>query len=245
MPTLFPQPLVPATTNSAYNAADAAFYLVIGPGHVSAHPLQVTSPGRISPPLPPSYPIPSQVSHPAFPMPLGQADHVATIQVVPSLSPSGRNQDSLGGEKYEEEGGYRYPARRDGDGRAKSPPSRPFFAGTLRMTRSSQEQTPERQVRESRLARFFSAVFRMPFRRQTVQQHTVREPQLPTFPCRYPECLASVRGDVAARLGGFCGDTHMWMAIHEGIATHCPRCQQRVCPEGKNFCSAQCANGHA
>jgi hypothetical protein len=40
MPTLFPQPLVPATTNSAYNAAEAAFYLVISPGQVSAYPPQ-------------------------------------------------------------------------------------------------------------------------------------------------------------------------------------------------------------
>jgi hypothetical protein len=180
-------------------------------------------------------------------LPLRQADHVATIQVVPSLSPSGSNQDSLGGEKYEEDGGYRYTARRDGNVRVKSPPSRPFFAGSLRMTRPSQQQTPARQARESRLARFFLAVFRMPrpFRRQTVQQHTVREPQLPTSPCRYPECPTPVGGDLPARLGGFCCDTHMWMAIHEGIATHCSRCQQRVCPEGRNFCSAQCANGHA
>ena len=119
-------------------------------------------------------------------------------------------EDSLGGEKYEDSNGDSLSMR------AKSPPTRPFFAGSFRMTRESQQQTPQaaRQVRESRLARFFSAVFRVPrpFRRQQTvqQQYTVREPHMPMFPCRYPECLASVRGDAAARLGGFCSDTHMW-----------------------------------
>ncbi|KAH9169656.1 hypothetical protein EDB89DRAFT_1983538 [Lactarius sanguifluus] len=69
---------------------------------------------------------------------------------------------------------------------------------------------------------------------------------LPTsFPCRFPGCLALVTSDVVARLGGFCSNSHMQLAIHNGLAIRCPRCQQRVCPEGLKYCSRQCANGPA
>ncbi|KAH8979755.1 hypothetical protein EDB92DRAFT_1902972 [Lactarius akahatsu] len=98
---------------------------------------------------------------------------------------------------------------------AKSPPSRSFFSRTKR-----------------------------PSRKQTLE-YPVREPKLDTYPCRFPKCPASVKSDVAARLGGFCCDTHMLLAIHNGIAMRCSRCQQRVCPEGSKYCSGQCANGPA
>ncbi|KAI9452382.1 hypothetical protein BJY52DRAFT_936078 [Lactarius psammicola] len=108
-----------------------------------------------------------------------------------------------------------HPESHDGDVRAKGPPSRSYSSGGSRTGRSS--------------------------RRQTVAP-PVREPQLPTFPCRHPECIALVTSDVSARLGGFCSNTHMWMAIHDGIATQCSRCKQRVCLEGWKYCSAECAN---
>ena len=76
-----------------------------------------------------------------------------------------------------------YPENHDGDVRAKGPPSRSFFSGGSKTRGSSRRQTVELPVRES---------------------------QLPTYPCRFPGCTASVRSDVAARLGGFCCDTHMW-----------------------------------
>ncbi|KAH9005404.1 hypothetical protein EDB86DRAFT_1441050 [Lactarius hatsudake] len=98
---------------------------------------------------------------------------------------------------------------------AKSPPSRSFFSRTKR-----------------------------PSRKQTLE-YPVREPKLDIYPCRYPGCPAPVRSDVAARLGGFCCDTQMLLAIHNGIAMRCSRCQQRVCPEGSKYCSGQCANGPA
>jgi hypothetical protein len=66
--------------------------------------------------------------------------------------------------------------------------------------------------------------------------------QAPIFPCRLPGCQVPIPSDIATRHGGFCCDTHMWMAVHNGIATQCPRCQ-RVCPEGQRFCGASCANG--
>jgi len=72
----------------------------------------------------------------------------------------------------------------------------------------------------------------------------VRPPQQATFRCRLPECQVSITGEVAARLSGFCCDNHMWTAIERPIATLCPGCNQRACPEGKAFCSAECANWH-
>jgi len=70
--------------------------------------------------------------------------------------------------------------------------------------------------------------------------------QLPTSRCRYHGCHAPVGGDVAVRLGGFCSDAHMSLAIHNGTATQCHRSHcQRVCPVGSEYCSAPCANGQA
>ncbi len=89
-------------------------------------------------------------------------------------------EDDSDDEEYEDDRGY--PVKHDGDVLAKSPPSHPFFSGVFRMPR--------------------------PFRNQTLE-HPVQEHQLATFPCRLPRCPASVRSDVAARLGGFCCDTHM------------------------------------
>jgi hypothetical protein len=76
-----------------------------------------------------------------------------------------------------------FPAMQDGDGLAWSPPNLPFSGGGFKWPRPSRKQ--ERTVRESHLP-------------------------VPTIRCRYPGCQASVRSDVAARLGGFCCDTHMW-----------------------------------
>ena len=107
-------------------------------------------------------------------------------------------------DKYEGDSGYRYPKVHV---LAKSPPSRPFFSGAFRTTRPSQHP-----ARKSRLAKFFSEIFRKPRPSRTrTLEHTVREPQpAGTFRCRYPECRAPIRSDEAARLGGFCCDTHMW-----------------------------------
>ena len=164
-------------------------------------------------------------------MPLGQANHVTAIQVAPpsfpdtphsavsglaQTAPYGRRNRACiplanGGasgvendDKYEDERAYRYPAMHDDNMLAKSPPSRPFFSGAFpaRVTRPSQQQTLTRTTRESRLAKFFSAAFRIP--------HPSRKDTLATFPCRYPKCSASVRSDEAVRLGGFCCETHMW-----------------------------------
>ncbi|KAH9021555.1 hypothetical protein EDB85DRAFT_2278409 [Lactarius pseudohatsudake] len=63
------------------------------------------------------------------------------------------------------------------------------------------------------------------------------EPQNATSPCRLPECAYLITVAVAARLGGFCSDSHMWTAINWGIATLCPRCKGRACPEGRALCS--------
>ncbi|KAH9025118.1 hypothetical protein EDB85DRAFT_1984976 [Lactarius pseudohatsudake] len=82
-----------------------------------------------------------------------------------------------------------------------------------------------------------------PAPREQAQTYSVLDPQLDTYDCRYPGCTALVRSDEAARLGGFCCDTHMLMAIHNGIAIRCSGCQQRVCPEGTKYCSGQCATG--
>jgi len=60
---------------------------------------------------------------------------------------------------------------------------------------------------------------------------------LPQEPCRFHGCSALVISDPEARLGGFCGDLHMWKAIHNGLAVQCPRCQ-RVIPLGRNYCPA-------
>ncbi|KAI9452875.1 hypothetical protein BJY52DRAFT_891451 [Lactarius psammicola] len=68
-------------------------------------------------------------------------------------------------------------------------------------------------------------------------------PQNSTSRCRLPDCQASITDAVAARLGGFCCDSHMWIAIHSGIASLCPECKRRACPEGQTFCSAECAKG--
>ena len=110
---------------------------------------------------------------------------------------------------------YRHPAKHDGKVLAKSPPSRPIFSGPLRTTsRSSKQQTLGHPARgsSSRLAKFFSTLFRMPGPSRKLEW-TVRESQPPTFRCRYPECAAPVRSDEAARLGGFCCDTHMWLVV--------------------------------
>jgi hypothetical protein len=71
----------------------------------------------------------------------------------------------------------------------------------------------------------------------------VRLPQQATFRCRLPECQDSITGDIAARLSGFCCNSHMWSAIEHDIATLCSVCNGRACPEGKAYCSAECANG--
>ncbi|KAH9169202.1 hypothetical protein EDB89DRAFT_1986239 [Lactarius sanguifluus] len=64
------------------------------------------------------------------------------------------------------------------------------------------------------------------------------EPQSATSPCRLPKCPYLITVAVATRLGGFCCDSHMWAAINSGIATLCPRCKRRACPEGQALCSA-------
>ncbi|KAH9054541.1 hypothetical protein EDB87DRAFT_103586 [Lactarius vividus] len=63
------------------------------------------------------------------------------------------------------------------------------------------------------------------------------ESQGTTCCCRLPECHYFVPEAVAARLGGFCCNSHMWSAINRGIATLCPRCKNRACPEGQALCS--------
>ncbi|KAI9452874.1 hypothetical protein BJY52DRAFT_891414 [Lactarius psammicola] len=62
-----------------------------------------------------------------------------------------------------------------------------------------------------------------------------------TFLCRW--CQAPTTDAIAARYGGFCSDGHMLIAIHNRIATRCPICQERACPELLAFCSAACAKG--
>jgi hypothetical protein len=62
----------------------------------------------------------------------------------------------------------------------------------------------------------------------------------PIFRCR--RCLASITGEIAARFSGFCCDSHMWAAIHDRTAMLCPGCKVRACPEGRTYCSAECAN---
>ncbi|KAH9169668.1 hypothetical protein EDB89DRAFT_1983625 [Lactarius sanguifluus] len=69
------------------------------------------------------------------------------------------------------------------------------------------------------------------------------KPELATSRCRLPECGATITGDVAAPLSGFCSQRHMQSAINMGIATPCPKCGIRACPEGQTSCSAaDCAN---
>jgi len=211
------------------SAEGAAFYLVLGPAQGPAHPPNFPSPGITHSPLPPPYPFLPQ-SYPASsyqaiqgaPQPSPSyysrepdATHVLSHSVVSGaaqISPARQRNQ----DDSDDEDDSVCPAMHNGDSLlAKSPPNLPFFSGGFKLPRLSRKQTLE---------------------------HPVREPELPTFPCRHPECPASVRSDVAARLGGFCCDNHMWMAIHNGIATKCPRCQ-RVCPEGSKYCSARCANG--
>ncbi|KAH9014360.1 hypothetical protein EDB83DRAFT_2441410 [Lactarius deliciosus] len=69
------------------------------------------------------------------------------------------------------------------------------------------------------------------------------KPEPATSRCRLPECGATITGDVAARLSGFCSHRHMQSAINMRIATPCPKCGIRACPEGRTSCSAaDCAN---
>jgi len=259
-PPPFPQPLV-----SASSATGTAFYLVMSPAQGSTHPLQIPIPGRTPFPPPPTFPMPpgqaNHVTPSSLPSYHWQALH-STVSELAQTAPDSRGRNPAcvpsiespcqtavrasaaeDDNKYEvDDGGYRYPATM----LTKSPPSLPFFSGTSRFrTTCPSQQQHTLGARESRLTKFFSAVFRKPrpSRRTHTPEHTVREPRLAAFRCRYPGCTDSVRSDEAARLGGFCGDTHMWRAIYEGIAQQCPRCLQRVCPEGWNFCSAWCANG--
>ncbi|KAH9054542.1 hypothetical protein EDB87DRAFT_1646735 [Lactarius vividus] len=69
------------------------------------------------------------------------------------------------------------------------------------------------------------------------------KPEPATSRCRLPECGATITGDVAARLSGFCSHRHMQSAINMRMATPCPKCGIRACPEGQTSCSAaDCAN---
>ncbi|KAH9026638.1 hypothetical protein EDB84DRAFT_1501383 [Lactarius hengduanensis] len=69
------------------------------------------------------------------------------------------------------------------------------------------------------------------------------KPEPATSRCRFPECGATITGDVAARLSGFCTHRHMQSAMNMRIATPCPKCGIRACPEGQTSCSAaDCAN---
>lgn len=68
----------------------------------------------------------------------------------------------------------------------------------------------------------------------------VQLPQRTTFICRLPGCQQSPAVESATRFGGFCGDSHMWLAMRDGVATQC-RCKRWACPEGQAFC-ASCAN---
>ncbi|KAH8979749.1 hypothetical protein EDB92DRAFT_333596 [Lactarius akahatsu] len=76
------------------------------------------------------------------------------------------------------------------------------------------------------------------------------KPELATSRCRFPECEATVTGDVAARLSGFCSHRHMHFyssirsAMNMHIATPCPKCGIRACPEGQTSCSDQDSNTH-
>ncbi|KAH9005415.1 hypothetical protein EDB86DRAFT_2877939 [Lactarius hatsudake] len=75
---------------------------------------------------------------------------------------------------------------------------------------------------------------------------TARE-QASTVPatshCRLPECGATITGDVATRLSGFCSHRHMQSAMNMRIATPCPKCGIRACSQGQTSCSAaDCAN---
>ncbi|KAI9443918.1 hypothetical protein H4582DRAFT_1045212 [Lactarius indigo] len=62
--------------------------------------------------------------------------------------------------------------------------------------------------------------------------------------CRLPECGKEITGEVAERLGGFCGHSHMETGICDRIATLCPGCNRRACPEGQEFCS-ECTEGQS
>ncbi|KAH9053044.1 hypothetical protein EDB87DRAFT_1654922 [Lactarius vividus] len=232
----FPQPSISAGANPPSSEGVAAFYLVVNSAQGPTYHSNAPSPRRTPSPQPP----PSQLLQPSshtlnFPMP-----SVPVIQVAPQHSPgyhleapdipyslshsgvSGATQtwtppahQRNQDDSSDEEIYEEDEAFRNAGLLSKSPPSRSFFTRTTR-----------------------------PSRKQTLE-HPVREPKLDTYPCRFPQCPAAVKSDVAARLGGFCCDTHMLLAIHNGIAMRCSRCKQRVCPEGSKYCSGQCANGPA
>ncbi|KAF8267024.1 hypothetical protein EI94DRAFT_1731557 [Lactarius quietus] len=235
----FPHPAFPAgTMNRSLSAQGAAFYLVPGRAQGSTHTLNVPSPRRTPSPMPSPLPYSSQQSlHPAFPMPPGQdfqvarqpspnyssrepvTPHLQSYSMVsgPAHSPA-TYQRNLDDSDDEIYDDAEGSATHNGELLAKSPPTRSIFSG-FSLSRPSRRQTVDRPVQRA---------------------------QLPSSPCRFPECQASVRSDVAARLGGFCCDSHMRSAIYNGLATQCPRDRcQRVCPAGSTFCSAQCANGRA
>ncbi|KAH9005400.1 hypothetical protein EDB86DRAFT_1440804 [Lactarius hatsudake] len=249
----FPQPSIPAGANPPSSEGVAAFYLVVNSAQGPAYHPNIPSPRRTpSPLLPPSPFLQHSSLSPAFPMPPAPA-----IQVVPRHSPGYHHQQApdipyslphsgvsgaaptwiphtrnracaptayhpslpngdvngVEDDSSDEEIYVDDEARRDGGMLAKSPPTPSIYSKTT--------PPPSEQA----------------------QTYSVLDPQLDTYDCRYPGCTAPVRSDEAARLGGFCCDTHMLMAIHNGIAIRCSRCQQRVCPEGTKYCSGQCATG--
>ncbi|KAN0135044.1 hypothetical protein V8E53_007162 [Lactarius tabidus] len=180
--------------------------------------------------------------HPAFPVPLGQ-ECQAVRQPSPSYyfpeqnipypqshsGVSGADQfqaahqiypDDLGGQMYE---GHETSSIYGGHQLARSPGAHPI---------SGRPQDITDDGKQSLFTRLFG--------KQTVE-HPVKESQLSEYPCRWPGCKTPVRSDQLERLGGFCCDTQMWEAIHNNLVTLC--CCRRICPEGKNYCSAHCANG--
>ncbi|KAH9053042.1 hypothetical protein EDB87DRAFT_1713014 [Lactarius vividus] len=102
----------------------------------------------------------------------------------------------------------------------RSQATRPFFSGGFTMTRRPR-RILKFLARGSGLAKSSSKAFKTPPPTQMqTTEHTARVSQLPTRR--------------SAHLGGFCGDSHMWMEIRDGVATQCPRCQQRAYSEGQN-----------
>ncbi|KAI9443914.1 hypothetical protein H4582DRAFT_1917721 [Lactarius indigo] len=192
----FPQPTLPTEANPPSSEVGAAFYLVVNSAPGPAYHPNVPSPRRTPSPLPPPSPL-LQHSLQMPPVPVIQVTprhyqgyHPEASDIPYSLPHSGvsgatqtwapASAHQRNQDDSSDEEIYEDDEAFRSDGLlAKSPPSRSFFSRTAR-----------------------------PSRKQTLE-HPVRDPKLDSYPCRYPGCPALVRSDVAARLGGFCCDTHM------------------------------------
>ena len=123
-----------------------------------------------------------------------------------SLVNDGMNgvEDGSDDEKHEE---YKASAMYDGDGHAKSPPSRlldsinwPTLSSLFGKRTYPKTDILFPVTSNSSPGSVLSCLFKKP---------TVKY-QLPFYACRWPGCQDLVRRDQARMLGGFCCETEMW-----------------------------------